>query len=44
MATMMLRGASGETVPSSDWLIQITAVVVCGALLWFDRQRAPINR
>ncbi len=44
LATMAMRGASGEAVPSSDWLIQVIAVVVCGALLWFDRQREPVQR
>ncbi|MEB3259273.1 MAG: DUF3493 domain-containing protein [Cyanobacteriota bacterium] len=43
LATMLMRGASGEAVPSSDWLIQVTAVVVCGSLLWFDRQRRPVE-
>jgi hypothetical protein len=39
LATMTMRGASGEAVPSSDWLIQLAAFGVCGGLLWFDRQR-----
>jgi len=43
LATMTMRGASGETVPSSDWLIQVVAVAVCGGLLWFDRQRRPLD-
>ncbi|MBM5815459.1 MAG: DUF3493 domain-containing protein [Cyanobacteria bacterium K_Offshore_surface_m2_239] len=43
LATMLMRGASGESVPSSDWLIQVVAVGVCGSLLWFDRQRLPVE-
>ena len=43
LATMAMRGASGESVPSSDWLIQVTALAICGALLWFDRQRQPVD-
>lgn len=43
LATMAMRGASGESVPSSDWLIQGTALAVCSALLWFDRQRQPAD-
>jgi hypothetical protein len=39
LATMAMRGAAGEVVPSSDWLIQFIALLVCGGLLWFDRQR-----
>jgi hypothetical protein len=43
LATMTMRGASGETVPSSDWLIQVIAFGVCGGLLWFDRQRRAVD-
>jgi len=43
LATMAMRGASGYTVPSSDWLIQVIALVVCGGLLWFDRQRGAVD-
>ena len=43
LATMAMRGASGEVVPSSDWLIQLTACIVCGGLLWLDRQRRPAD-
>jgi hypothetical protein len=43
LATMAMRGAGGQEVPSSDWLIQLGAVVVCGGLLWFDRQRRPLD-
>ncbi|MEB3333892.1 MAG: DUF3493 domain-containing protein [Cyanobacteriota bacterium] len=44
LATMAMRGLSGETVPSSDWIIQLVALLVCGGLLWVDRQRLPANR
>jgi hypothetical protein len=44
LATMTMRGLSGETVPSSDWLIQLIAFGACGSLLWFDRQRRPAAR
>jgi hypothetical protein len=43
LATMAMRGASGDTVPSSDWLIQVIALGVCGGLLWFDRQRGAVD-
>jgi hypothetical protein len=43
LATMAMRGASGEVVPSSDWLIQVSALLICGGLLWFDRQRGPVD-
>ena len=39
LATMAMRSAAGEAVPSVDLLIQIGAVVVFGGLLWFDRNR-----
>lgn len=39
LAAMGLRGAAGGEVASVDLLIQITAVVVFGGLLWFDRNR-----
>ncbi len=43
LATMAMRGAAGEPVPSSDWLIQVSALLVCSGLLWFDRQRRPAD-
>lgn len=43
LATMAMRGAAGEQVPSTDWLIQLGALIVCGGLLWFDRQRRPMD-
>ncbi len=39
LATMAMRSAAGEGVPSTDWLIQVGALVVCGSLLWLDRNR-----
>ena len=39
LATMAMRSAAGEVVPSVDLLIQIGAVGVFGGLLWFDRNR-----
>ncbi|MFM7641264.1 MAG: DUF3493 domain-containing protein [Cyanobium sp.] len=42
LATMTMRGAAGEVVPSSDWLIQLAALFLFGGLLWFDRQR-PVD-
>jgi hypothetical protein len=41
MATMSMRGAAGAEVGSTDWLVQVVALVVCGGLLWFDRDRRP---
>lgn len=43
LATMAMRGAAGEVVPSTDWLIQVSALLICGGLLWFDRQRRPVD-
>ena len=43
LATMAMRGVSGEVVPSTDWLIQVSALLVCGGLLWFDRHRRPVD-
>ena len=40
MATMALRLASGAEVPSSDLLIQLSALGIFGSLLWFDRNRS----
>ncbi|MEA5424271.1 DUF3493 domain-containing protein [Synechococcus sp. CCY9202] len=37
LATMALRGASGEGVASVDLLIQIGAFAIFATLLWFDR-------
>ncbi|MFN9646061.1 MAG: DUF3493 domain-containing protein [Cyanobacteriota bacterium] len=41
LAAMAMRGVSGDAVPSSDWLIQLTALGVCSGLLWLDRERRP---
>lgn len=43
LATMAMRGAAGEPVPSSDWLIQTVALILCGGLLWWDRARRPAD-
>ncbi len=43
LATMAMRGLGGQEVPSTDWFIQAGALVVCSALLWFDRQRGPLD-
>jgi hypothetical protein len=40
LATMAMRTAAGGEVPSTDLLIQSTALIVCGSLLWFDRNRS----
>lgn len=40
LATMALRLASGQSVPSVDLLIQITALGAFSSLLWFDRDRS----
>jgi CubicO group peptidase (beta-lactamase class C family) len=40
LATMAMRSAAGEAVPSSDWLIQLGALGLFGALIWFDRNRS----
>jgi len=40
LATMALRLSAGSEVASSDLLIQSLAVLVCGGLLWWDRNRA----
>lgn len=40
LATMAMRGASGAEVASADLLIQISALLLFGGLLWFDRNRA----
>jgi hypothetical protein len=39
LATMSMRASAGEGVPSTDWLIQLGALVLFGSLLWFDRNR-----
>ncbi|MEI8250297.1 MAG: DUF3493 domain-containing protein [Synechococcus sp. ELA057] len=39
LATMALRGSAGGAVASEDLLIQITALLLFGSLLWFDRNR-----
>ena len=41
LATMALRLSSGDAVPGSDLLIQLSALLICGGLLWFDRNRDP---
>jgi hypothetical protein len=40
LATMTMRLAAGDTVAASDLLIQIAALLICGLLLAFDRQRS----
>lgn len=40
LATMALRLSAGGEVPGSDLLIQSGALLLFGALLWFDRNRA----
>ncbi len=39
LATMAMRSAAGAELASGDLLIQIVALIVCGGLLWFDRNR-----
>ncbi|MEB3353795.1 MAG: DUF3493 domain-containing protein [Cyanobacteriota bacterium] len=39
LATMALRLAAGSQLGSGDLLIQISALIVFGSLLWFDRNR-----
>jgi len=39
LATMAMRSAAGGELASGDLLIQITALVGFGSLLWFDRNR-----
>jgi hypothetical protein len=41
LATMAMRSAAGGELASGDLLIQLTALIVCGGLLWFDRNRLP---
>ena len=41
LATMAMRGAAGGEVGSTDLLIQSAALLICGSLLWFDRNRSP---
>jgi len=41
LATMAMRSAAGGEVALSDGLIQVGALLVCGTLLWFDRNRSP---
>lgn len=41
LATMAMRSAAGGELASADLLIQVSALLVCGALLWFDRNRSP---
>ena len=37
LATMAMRASAGDVVAGSDLLIQIGALALFGALLWFDR-------
>lgn len=39
LATMALRASAGGEVASEDLLIQISALLIFGGLLWFDRNR-----
>ena len=39
LATMALRTSAGSEVASGDLLIQVGALSLFGALLWFDRNR-----
>ena len=39
LATMAMRASAGGELGSGDLLIQCSAVLVCSALLWFDRNR-----
>lgn len=39
LATMALRASAGSDVASGDLLIQVGALGLFGALLWFDRNR-----
>ena len=39
-ATMALRFSSGEFVSGADLAIQLSALLVCGSLLWLDRNRS----
>jgi hypothetical protein len=41
LATMAMRSAGGMEVASLDLLIQVSALIGCSALLWFDRNRLP---
>ncbi len=43
LATMTMRASVGDAVASSDWLIQVAALVLFGTLLWFDRSRDSSN-
>jgi hypothetical protein len=43
LATMAMRASAGDAVASSDWLIQVVALVLFGTLLWFDRSRDSGN-
>ncbi|MCP9927951.1 photosystem II assembly family protein [Cyanobium sp. CH-040] len=38
LAVMTMRLAAGEGVASGDLLIQLTALLLFGGLLWFDRR------
>ena len=39
LATMALRASAGSDVASGDLVIQVGALGLFGALLWFDRNR-----
>jgi len=41
LATMALRASAGGELAPSDLLIQCAAVLLCSALLWWDRNREP---
>ena len=41
LATMAMRSAGGDAVASTDLLILVVALFVCGTLLWVDRNRLP---
>jgi hypothetical protein len=43
LATMAMRSAAGGEVVSTDLLIQSIALIVCGSLLWFDRNRGGVS-
>jgi hypothetical protein len=43
LATMTMRLSAGDAVASTDLLIQLVALSLFGALLWFDRNRDPVS-
>ena len=40
LATMLLRLSAGDTVAGQDLGIQVLALLVCGGLIWWDRNRS----